>query len=429
MRFYDIVIRQNGKVFHPDSMQGMGFTDVSYSSLTSSRLPNPSALDLYIDIPAFFMSAPRQGAMIRLSGISLKDIAQVTHLVDADIEVYAGMLDGYLPLAKHFSPDLLTKGLIWQTSGNWEPNNTTLDIYITTPTTRNPALGTGARANLAFEWPVGQPLKSALQKFLDQAYGKSSGNPNGATITLEISDQLIARAPFVGNYGDFTEFCQQLKRFTQDGFRTIKRLDNAPYRGVELFWRNNTIYAVDGTQPPSTGSSTHTEKSPLEIKFEELIGQPGWKTFNELVFKTIMRGDIALADYIKLPSTLASPYVLTGGGGQQAPNDQLGMGLPSKNSLTFSGTFQVQEVRHVGQFRQATGLSWTTTVDCFVPAATTVPDLLTPAVVEPMPGEDRKTTLTLPSTPANPLNTGPPRVPPPSTTVLPPFQVVPPFPQ
>lgn len=419
MRFYDIVLKKDGKVFVPPSMQGMGFKDVSFSSRTSGRLPNPSALDCTINISAFFISAPRDGALVRLSGVSLADIAQVTHLVDYDIEVYAGMLDGYLPLSKHYGNDLLVRGVVWQTSGNWEPNNTTLDIYIGTPTLRNPTLGAGTAVNLAFNWPLGTLLKEALEKFLNQSYGYSPSNPKGAQIKIAISDELRARSQFPATFDSFLAFAQQLQRYTRDSFRTIKRLDNSPYRGVKMVWRDNTIIASDGTVASPTGGSAHTQNSPLPIHFTDLIGQPVWKTANELVFKTIMRGDIELDDYISLPSWLNSPYVTTTGGTQQAPNDDLGMKEPSKNKIGFPGVFQVQEVLHSGQFRQASALSWTTTVDCFVPSAVKPPTGLTP----PDLGEAGKTGVDLNKptanwppppaapNPANPLNTTPPLTP------------------
>ena len=423
MRFYKIVIRAqgaNGALFTPPSMKGMNLTDASYTSLVNGR-QNPAALDVYLNIPAYFFSNPDEGAVLRISGVSLDDISQITHLVDHDIWVYAGMLDGYLPLSKHFNPDLLVQGTITYTQGNWEPNNTTLDIYIGPSTTRNPALGAGAIVNVAFNWEAGQPLEPALRKFLQQAYGKSTGNPGGADIQIAISNQLVARTQFPGVYPDFVSFAKELKAFTQRTFPGIQRLDKSAYRGVDILFQNNVFKVQDGTQAPTAGGSGHTNDTPLQIQFVELIGQPTWKTSNLLNFKTIMRGDIGLGDYVTFqPSTLAAPYVLTqsGNGPQSAPNIGTGLTLPSK--LTFGGKFQVTKVLHSGQFRQPSGHGWVTTVDAFVPAPSTVPILTSPGPQVPVPTLPPPTAANAPFQLFPPLTIPPPTSPP---AALPPFSI------
>lgn len=437
MRFYDIVItKPDGGLYVPPSMKNLtnpsgGSRKASFSSRAGAA-PNPSALDVTLNIPAYFLSAPRGFSIVRLFGVSLADIAAITHLVNHDIEVYAGMLDGYLPLSKNYKPELLTRGVIWQTSGAWEPRSTTLDLYIAVPTTRNPNLGDEtAKVNITFDWKIGTTLESALKDLLSKTYGKSASNPKGADIKINISDQLVARTNMPGGpYKSFNDFCTQLKNFTQSGFTSIKRLDGAPYQGVTMHIRDNTIYADDGTKP-GTGSTKYTRDSPLQIKFTDLIGQPTWKTAFSLNFKTIMRGDITLNDYVVLPKGLNSPYVLTQSGQQQAANTPQGLSLPSKHDLAFSGLFQVTEILHTGQFRQASGNSWVSSFDCLVPSAMKKTEpTLTPEDVQ----EVQK--IFAPADPTRPQGPQTPFAQPPSPGPqaqqygppnLPPFNAVPPF--
>jgi hypothetical protein len=75
-----------------------------------------------------------------------------------------------------------------------------------------------------------------------------------------------------------------------------------------------------------------------------------------------MRGDISIGDYIKLPATLASPFVLTSHGAAFS-------NAPARDRSVFQGVFLVQEVHHFGSFRQPSADAWNTTISAIVVGA------------------------------------------------------------
>ena len=403
MRWYEIIIKlKDGTVWIPPSMEKLGRTDVSFTSLTKDGKPNPGALDLYVDLTLYSVSAPHQGSHVILSGISLDDISIANRLEDATIEIRGGMLDGYLPLSKNFTPKILAQGTIYWVAGNWEGTNTTLALYLVSATALNPTLKD--KGPITLDWLLNQKLSEPLQKVLQTMYGKSAQNPKGLDVKIAISDELVARSIFPGSYPNFEGFCVELKRFTRNTYPSIKRIDGAVYDGVEIYVNNGAIYAVDGSQQGSTqqGIGLHPFDNPLAIKFTDLIGQPAWKSFNTMVFKTVMRGDIGLSDYVGLPSSLTSPYIISTGGIGQAPQDTAGLGSASKNKIGFPGKFSVRLVRHSGQFRGADARSWVTVIDCLAPGKDLTPPVEEPPVVVQV-DPDKKPN----PTPTNPLNTPP----------------------
>jgi hypothetical protein len=273
------------------------------------------------------------------------------------------MLDGYLPLAKAAKPDLLMRGTVWWANGNWEGVNTTLDLIVVPVIGLDPKLLKEETKNLVFSWDIGQQLSEAIRKALAPAYGKSTENPNGYDIKIKISDQLVAqKSAITGSaYYNLSDFGRELNKITKADFPSIKPLNGSPkYTGVEIKVFDRVITVYDGTEYVSEW----TKDKPKVIAFQELIGQPGWKHATRLTFKTPMRGDLGVGDWIKLPQFLASPYVITSGGGTQPTNDSAGLKEPSKMATTFQGVFEIVSVRHVGQFRQADAQSWVTVFEC-----------------------------------------------------------------
>jgi hypothetical protein len=82
-----------------------------------------------------------------------------------------------------------------------------------------------------------------------------------------------------------------------------------------------------------------------------MIGQPVWLDFNTLQLKLMMRSDISIGMQVLLPPNYA---ILTAQSQSQL-----------KNGIAYTGTAYVNAVRYIGNFRQETGDSWITIVDCF----------------------------------------------------------------
>ena len=95
----------------------------------------------------------------------------------------------------------------------------------------------------------------------------------------------------------------------------------------------------DGTNKPS----------PKMIQFTDLVGQPTWIAPLTIQVKVVMRGDLAVNDIIMLPPT----QVVTTAAAQSG----------IQGPLTFSGSFQIASLRHVGNFRAPDGAAWVTIID------------------------------------------------------------------
>jgi hypothetical protein len=115
-------------------------------------------------------------------------------------------------------------------------------------------------------------------------------------------------------------------------------------------WNDNTVIATDGT----------ITTKPKILAFTDLIGQPKWVDINMMQFTTVMRADIQVGSYVMMPPGLQNlPGIVTTT--QPAAYQQL------KYKTAFQGTFLIQSVRHIGNFRDPDGAAWATIFQASVP--------------------------------------------------------------
>ena len=166
MRYYDIQISDpnSGQIFQI-SPTGTGFTKGSSGSTFSSYLNGkniPGSLTVEFDIPVTPLHTPQGQAYIRVWGIGLSMISQSSQLAGMNVVLKAGMQKG-LPLANPAQNGILIEGEIFQSFGNWQGTNQTLDLIIQ-PSGQQPDNGVN------FNWLAGTPLTSALQQTFAQAF-------------------------------------------------------------------------------------------------------------------------------------------------------------------------------------------------------------------------------------------------------------------
>lgn len=325
MRAYSISItnQTTGELFVPPSLKGLN-TGASYSSLLNGQ-SLAGALNVELDLPISTYAQPAGGGFIEISGVSVQEISQAYNLNGFNISVYGGMQPG-LPLAtadfNQGQYGLLVQGSIYQAYGNLIGTQQTLDFQLLPP------MGTNdAPVNISFNWPTGVPLSTAIQQTLATAFPKFS-------VVINISPKLVLPQAQTGYHGTLTQFAQYIKTMT-------KALLGGTYRGVDIAVQGARIVVDDGTVAPT----------PKMINFYDLIGQPTWLDDATIQFKAPMRADINPFDAITFPTTVVTT-------GFNAPS-------PFTNSkATFQGMFSVQNIRHVGDFRQAAAESWVTVIDC-----------------------------------------------------------------
>jgi hypothetical protein len=334
MRYYDLTISdpKTGEIWQTaadgsftKSKKGTTFT----SFVNGQTLPG--ALNVEFDFPLAPFATPQGQGSIVVWGVGLKQLAQASDLNGQYFVLRAGMQKG-LPLAKPSQAGIIAQGQIYQSFGNWEGVNQTLNL-----------IGQGAKltpdAGVAFAWQPSTTLASALADTFSQAFPDYKQD-------IKVSDALVnsdtvAECGVYDNIEQFSSF--MLDRTTAYGEKVT---GNPLYPGVKIApdYSTKTLRAWDDTSP----------RTVRQLAFEDLIGQPTWIDPGTVNFKTVLRADIQLADVIKFPAGIVSPYALT----TQAA---AAPGSPARNKAIFQGTFSVVEVHQFGNFRQADAGSWATT--------------------------------------------------------------------
>lgn len=309
MRYYKVVITDES-----------GSIKKQWSSLDDSTgSPIMGALNVELDIPMAPLGVPAGDAYVRMWGISLLDIGQSANLNGLYLAVYGGMSKG-LPLANPEQNGLLVKGQIFQAFGNWQDTTQTLDFVL------KPNFGTlSAPANVVPMWKKGQTMADSITATLKAAFPKYSP-------IFRTTKVLIAPEDMPGYYNSIDEYAAWLKSMTST-------MTNGVYTGVYITVKDNNFIVYDS-------SST---ANPIAIKFTDLIGQPTWIGPQTVQLRTVMRADLWVGDYVTLPA------------GQQTTTAQ--SMSQYRNSLVFTGKYQIVQMRHVGNFRQPDANSWVSMIN------------------------------------------------------------------
>ena len=318
MRFYDFqIFDKNGKLYR------------RYKSLDDYGNFNPGCLMVEFDIQKYGMSTPMGSSLVRVYGVNIKEMQQAQqNMFGMTIKGFAGMSKG-LPLSRYKQAGLVLEGEIQQPFGNWQGTELSLDMIITA------GYGsTSSPVNITMPWLKGQKMSIALYFALQRAFPDYK-------IKIEVSDNLVM------NY-DAPIFCSSLQQLAAN-LKSISQgiIKDPNYRGVE-------ISIFPGKEIRAWDSETSSRKNdPIKIEFTDLVGQPVWIEFNKVQIRTVMRADINVGDYLKMPKgvltiTQASSY------------------SQYRNISAFTGVFQVSAVRVIGNSRQPDANSWVTIIEAYV---------------------------------------------------------------
>ncbi len=295
-----------------------------------------SDLNVEMDIETFAGAAPSTGSYVRIWGVGLQAISQSRDLNGKMMTVSGGMSAG-LPLANPSQRGVLAKGIIYQAFANWIGTDQSMDLVFMPGGTLSTQTGPPPKVppkNLVLNWKKGKQLNQALQQTLQQVY-------KGLPININISQKLVAPVDQVGYFGNLEELSHYILRYTQ-------QLLGGQYPGVSIVHDGSQINAGDGSTPGDA----------IQIQFNDLIGQPTWIGTRLIQFKTVMRADIHMLKPVTLPKTLVT-------------NTQQGFDpFSNAQNLAFQGTFEVNAIRHVGNFRQPTADSWVSIFNATISGST-----------------------------------------------------------
>ena len=312
MRYYNLSLFQPGST-----------TPIKVWESHPNGVFNPNAQNIEFDVPVVPADTEIGGATITIEGNSLKDLLSAQQYTGLLAQLSGGMKNG-LPLANSTQSGVLVSGPIFQSFGNWEGTEMTLDLVVVPGffAYDNPG-------NIVLNWPSGTLLSDALQNTLATAFPTLP--PPQITI-----GQITQQHDEVARYSKL----EQLATF-------LSGITSAKGTPVRIVLQGGTIYVTDSTFSPP----------PKQILPTDLIGQPTWIAPNLMQMKVVMRGDLYIGSNITMPSSLmnAPGIIFT-----------LGSALPSqiKYSSTFSGSFTIIEMRHLGNFRSQDGAQWATIMNC-----------------------------------------------------------------
>jgi len=322
MRFYDISVTPAQT---PASQSPAAFRH--WTSLVNGQ-NDPGALDIELDFLSFAnASVGNDGSTITIHGVPLTDITQASQFAGMNIAVKAGMSKG-LPLADPSQQGLILNGEILQSWANWVGTQMDLNflVYASTYTYDKPG-------NFVLDWKQGDDIQIALKKTLGVAY------PDLGIVFSLSKPYILTR--HVGH-----------THYTLAGLAALiaSTTKTATFPGVQVSTPiNNTIIVSDGL----------TQQNPKTLNFDDMVGQPTWIDKATMIVTTVMRGDIQIGDFIKMPKGLLSaPGTVTIAASAVSGTTQLDF------QSAFQGQFNVQAIRHVGNFRSQAGADWVTIFKC-----------------------------------------------------------------
>lgn len=315
MRYYELSLTPNG-ASKPVRLFG-SYPDGKY---------DPGALNIEFDIPVGKYDTPMGGVSITVHGVPLEDLTQAFNYKGMNFSLRAGMKAGF-PLVNPQQAGVIYTGEVFQSFGNWEGTEMTLELVILAAvfTDNNPG-------NFVLNWLPGQALSEALKQTLSIAYPTMP-------ISMNIAPDIINDYHFPHYCGTLDELAILVGDFTEDTFKNR----------VGIAIQGGQIVVLDKTYTPP----------PIQLVFTDFIGQPTWIASGVIQIKTVLRADLGIGSIVRMPQGLQNaPGVIT----------QTSAALPSsiKYKSTFSGDFTVADLRHIGNLRSSDGASWCTIFNCVV---------------------------------------------------------------
>lgn len=282
---------------------------------------DPSAQHVEFDVPVWALATPNGAVSIRIWGVSLTQISQASDYNGKGVKLFGGMQKG-LPLANPDQAGLLAQGTIYQAWGNWIGTSQ----YVQFTVIANGA-ALGEKLNIVLDWKKGETLGAAVTRCLQTACP-------GFTVDDQTSSNLVLATDETGFYNSLISFAAYVKQVSS-------ALLGIDYRGVDILIRESGFVLFDGTFPGA----------PLQISFNDLIGQPTWIDPGTVQVTCVMRADLQPTDYVLLPP----------GFGTLAPSNA---NVVPKDRSVFQGAFLIVEMRHLGAFREPDAMAWITTMNC-----------------------------------------------------------------
>lgn len=330
MRYYRIEITdKSGNPIKDAAGKKIGPWDSNQNPLNEDTRPG-TPLQITLDAPTFGADMLAGGAMLTVYGLPLSILKQAVNLHLANITVYGGFSAG-LPLANQAQNGVILKGQIHGPYGNWQGVYQTLNLPIWPS---NITDGKEKLLTITMDGNRGDKLSDVILKALKLTYQNSDQKMD---ISVNIHQNLVLYEDWKAVFRSIFEMSQMLKRVTPG------MLGQLNYSGVNIVVQKNKINVFD--------SSDGKRAKPIQAR--DLIGQPTWLEPQVISLKTSMRADIEVGDWITLPfDAIGQSSIL-------AVGNHMGQ-YSEKQHLSFSGTYEVMGMRHIGDYYNVSEDGWVT---------------------------------------------------------------------
>jgi len=291
-----------------------------------NNIYDPAALNIEYDALIGPYGTPSGASTVTVYGIPLQDLTQAQQFAGMTLELKAGMRAG-LPLVNPAQAGTILKGTVFQSFGNWEGVDQTLDFVVVPGvyTVDNPG-------NILLDWSAGMSLADALRQTFAVAYP-------GFTVSMNISGDFVQSHDEPHICGTLDQLAQIVGDITEGVF------DNRVTIGIQA----GQIVVYDSTYKPGQ----------IQLNFNDFVGQPTWIGVNTIQTKMVARADLQMGAIVKMPEGLqnAPGYIKTSASA-----------YPSsiKYQTAFQNNFIISELRQIGNFRSADAAQWSTIANCIV---------------------------------------------------------------
>jgi hypothetical protein len=394
-----------------------------FKSVTDDNRNNPNALRVQFMVEKADLTDQRLGSYIRVSGVTLDTLKRANNFAGKNVRMEAGFWYPSIPLgqaqAQWTRRGMIVEGTVRLGFGNWRGNDITLDLVLDpgpgehgsgkAPDTSGSGggaaapLGQGGRPGPQSAKPGRLRTRRLPSSFapapsprdgldiggiVGDIGGALAGNLNLAALGADFSSALEAitsafggggfrlppvnlihnmqpgqflgdaikqtiNAAFPGvdvvtllssalklNFND-SGFYQSLSQYTGYLKTLSSSLMGGP--GISVFAHGKVLTHTDWTQPGAT----------VQLDYTDLIGQPTWVGPDMINFSSVLRADLIPPCTISLPETLFATAWTTNMNMRDVPSMM----------TTFTGTFLLYKVRHIGDSRSPDGSQWRT--DCW----------------------------------------------------------------
>lgn len=300
----------------------------------TSKTPG-AGLQLEFDALITGYDVVSSGTSIALYGVPISMLRESANLAGYQISLTAGFISG-LPLANEDQCGLIIQGVIFNPYGNWMGTHQSLNLIVNPSAVLNDK---GQEIAITVDGKKGDLFSDVLMRALKTAYPKFQ-------IEISISDKLVLQEDGKGVYPRLAQLAASMRS------QSYYVINDQSYSGVQMVMQGNSIRVFDNTS--GNGSA-------IKILPHELLGQPTWIGINTISFKCPLRSDLRLADEIELPVN-----IISGPGELLAVNSERSYSS-MRDKVSFSGKFQINSVRHVGDYLSADNSnSWVTIYEALV---------------------------------------------------------------